>query len=169
MNLRVDPEKCSGCRLCETACTHAHDGNYGSRSARVRVSKIESIGIDYPVMCQLCKNPACVRACPIGALTQDPDTGVIQVDEDRCTGDGRCVQACPFGACNLHPQKKVAIICDRCGGQPACVQECPTGTITIEDRSSRTDFQQLAAGAQKKRDEFAQRMCRTMLEKWGDR
>jgi len=169
MKINVDPEKCSGCRLCETACTREHYNNYGSRTARVRVVKIESEGIDYPVLCQKCERPLCAEACPVEALTQDKSTGVIEVNEDICTSCGSCVKACPFGACNMHPQDMVPIMCDLCGGDPQCVVECPTDALTIDDSKPRVDFYELNNLAQQKRDKYARRMSRKMLEKWGDR
>jgi len=168
VKLIIEAEKCSGCRLCEMACTNAHENNYGSRAARIRVVKIESQGIDYPVTCQRCANPPCVRACPTGALTQDPTDRVIRVNESLCTGCGSCVKACPFGACNLHPRAMVALICDLCGGAPACAEACPTGAISsISDEG--LDCAELARLAQAKRDRYAERMCRPMLERWRKR
>jgi len=170
LKLVIDPEKCSGCRLCETACTYAHYGNYGSRTSRVRVVKLETQGIDYPVICQRCQNAPCVRACPTGALTQDKANGVIRVDEELCVGCGSCVKACPFGACNLHPEDLIPIMCDLCGGSPSCAEACPTGAIVFEEEEDRTqELRELERLAQAKRDAFAQRMSRAMLEKWGRR
>ncbi len=169
MKLTVKPDKCSGCRLCETACTHAHYGDYGSRSSRVRVVKIEAEGIDCPVVCQQCSNAPCVRACPTGALRQESASGVVEVDESLCTGCGDCVQSCPFGACNLHPQDRVAIICDLCDGEPSCASQCPTGALSVEGSEDELDFSELATIGQGKRDDFARRLCRGMLDEWRNR
>ena len=169
VKLVVNPETCCGCRLCETACTFQHEGVYGSRSSRVRVVKLESQGIDYPVSCQRCSNAPCVRACPSGALSQPQAGGVIAVSDERCTSCGDCVVACPFGACNLHPQHHVPVICDLCGGDPACVRECPTGAIAIDEAETAPDYRELASVAQRKRDTYALRMCRDLLQEWGKR
>lgn len=169
MKLVVNPEKCCGCRLCETACTYEHEGAYGSRSSRVRVVKLESKGIDYPVVCQRCANAPCVRSCPSGALNQAQPGGVIEVETSACISCGDCVLACPFGACNLHPQSRLPVICDLCQGQPACAQACPTGALVIDQGKTGPDYKELAAVAQKKRDAYALRMCRDLLGEWGKR
>lgn len=169
MKFVIDPEKCTGCRLCETACTFAHYGDFGSRTSRVRVVKIEEKGIDYPVLCQRCNNPACVLACPTGALTQEPETGVIRVDKKLCVSCGACVEACPFGAINLHPEFRLPLVCDLCSGSPSCVRECPTGALSVVNADSNLSQTRLAAIAQLKRDAFAERMCRSMVRKWRDR
>ncbi len=169
VKLVASPEKCCGCRLCETACTFQHEGVYGSRSSRVRVAKLESQGIDYPVVCQRCAQAPCARACPTGALTQIQAGGVIELDADACISCGDCVVACPFGACNLHPQSHLPIICDLCGGEPACARECPTGALATDEAGAGPDYRELGALAQRKRDAYAVRMCRDLLQEWGKR
>jgi Fe-S-cluster-containing dehydrogenase component len=66
-----------------------------------------------------------VKACSRKALKQDEVTGVIKINEDKCTGCGWCVNACDFGAISLPPEKGVVMICDLCGGDPECIKYCP--------------------------------------------
>jgi len=49
-----------------------------------------------PRMCNHCLNPACVAACPSGALYKREEDGLVLVDQDRCRGWRMCVSACPY-------------------------------------------------------------------------
>lgn len=129
----VRPEICSGCRACEIACVARHDGRFGTATARIHVTKIEARGVDHPHVCRLCRKPACLAACPSGALRKDPATGAVLVQADRCIGCAACVDACPFGMAALHLESGVALICDLCEGDPACVARCATGAIVYAE------------------------------------
>ena len=107
-----------------------------------------------PVACQQCRNPPCVKTCPVGATWQEPD-GVVVIDYDWCLGCRCCMAACPYGArhfnwaepevpkAELNPKmhvlgnrtrpKGVVEKCTFCihrtreGKYPACVEICPVG------------------------------------------
>ena len=125
----VREEVCSGCRACEVVCVAHHEGRFGTARARIRVTKIEPLGLDHPHVCRLCRPAPCAGACPTGALVRDGSTGAILLHAGECIGCSACVDACPFGAASLHPDTGVALICDLCQGDPACVKRCATGAI----------------------------------------
>ena len=50
----------------------------------------------FPMACQHCENPACVKVCPVGATYKDPETGVVRQDYDKCIGCRMCMAACPY-------------------------------------------------------------------------
>jgi len=74
-----------------------------------------------------------LAACPEKAISQDPISGVVSIDETRCSGCGECMEACPYGAMALHPDTGIAMKCDLCGGNPECVLHCPFGAILFAE------------------------------------
>ncbi|MFC2023263.1 4Fe-4S dicluster domain-containing protein [Chloroflexota bacterium] len=131
--LSVREELCSGCRACEVACVAQHDLRFGTATARIRVVKIEPLGIDQPHVCRLCRPAPCLEACPTGALYRDQVTGAVLLEADECIGCSACADACPFEMAALHPEISLALICDLCGGAPVCVKRCATGAIAYAD------------------------------------
>ena len=55
-----------------------------------------------PVQCQQCKNPPCVKVCPVHATWQESDgtkgDGITVIDYDWCIGCRYCEAACPYWA-----------------------------------------------------------------------
>ena len=126
----VNEKVCAGCRACELICSFVHERRFSDLLSRIHVYKVDEDGIDRPIVCRQCGNARCVDACPNAALSRDPNTRHIIVDEARCTKCGSCAQACPFDAIAFHPESGTPLICDLCGGDPECVKRCPTGAIS---------------------------------------
>jgi nitrate reductase beta subunit len=49
-----------------------------------------------PRICNHCLNPACVAACPTGAIYKRLEDGVVLVNENRCRAWRMCVSGCPY-------------------------------------------------------------------------
>jgi Fe-S-cluster-containing dehydrogenase component len=56
------------------------------------------VELPFPVLCNHCKNPPCVRACPTKATFKRASDGIVMMDYHRCIGCRFCMAACPFGA-----------------------------------------------------------------------
>jgi Fe-S-cluster-containing hydrogenase component 2 len=129
-SLFADPEKCTGCGICELVCSAFHERKFGLRKSRIRSVKIGET-IRMPLTCRLCDKPPCVLVCPTEALKQNVNTGIIMVNEGKCNGCGWCVQSCPFGVMLFHPAKGLPITCDLCAGDPLCVKNCPKEALEL--------------------------------------
>jgi Fe-S-cluster-containing hydrogenase component 2 len=146
--LFVNQKLCTGCRACELVCVAFHDRRFGLENSRIRITKIEPLGIDSPNICRQCHNAPCMDACPVDALLKDPMTGAVQLVEENCIGCGECVEVCPFGAAAMHTVTGKVLICDLCGGDPMCVKRCPTRAITYEDPGTRLDKRRMELAVQ---------------------
>lgn len=120
-----DADACTGCRLCEIACSLRHEGLVWPAASRIKI--IEKVpGFPIPYICVQCPDYPCVSACPVKALRIDDGTGAVLVDEGLCTLCGLCISACPGNIPRIIPGKNAVLICDLCGGDPECVKACST-------------------------------------------
>jgi ethylbenzene hydroxylase subunit beta/complex iron-sulfur molybdoenzyme family reductase subunit beta len=84
-----------------------------------------------PRLCNHCTRPACLEACPQGALFKREEDGLVLRDEERCRGAQRCSMACPYKKIYFNPVRNVSQHCIGCfprieqGVAPACVRQCP--------------------------------------------
>jgi len=147
--LLVDTMKCAGCESCMLACSMVHTGETNLSLSRIQINNNVFAGFPGGVeqnQCRQCPYPACVDACPTGAMHVDAENGNIRtVDEAKCIGCERCVNACPFTPSRVqwNFEDKNAQKCDLCanapymtdaggpGGMQACVAVCPTQAISF--------------------------------------
>ncbi|HEY3365888.1 MAG TPA: DMSO/selenate family reductase complex B subunit [Symbiobacteriaceae bacterium] len=129
----INVERCIGCHACEVACKDKNDLEVGPRWRRVRIVE----GGAYPkpfaysisMACNHCKDPICVKVCPVGAYTKRED-GLVIHDQSRCIGCRYCTFACPYAAPQFDESKGKAGKCSGChdlvdkGQEPICVQAC---------------------------------------------
>ena len=131
--LKVLPEKCIGCRLCEIICSLSHGNSFSPYKSRLRVEETQGMLKKFkPVVCTLCGS--CVEACPTGALKLNPELGYLQLNEEECTGCKKCVEACPIKVLKFDEEAGIPLICDGCSGNPQCVKWCPVEAIVMEVR-----------------------------------
>ena len=130
--LLVDANKCNGCKMCEVVCSLEHIGSCNPACSRIKILKNEERGVDLPVVCMHCTEPACVEVCPTGAMVSNKDLGGITVKEDTCLGCKLCLMVCPIGAITINPIESRGPIlkCDLCGGDPQCVKFCEPGALS---------------------------------------
>jgi carbon-monoxide dehydrogenase iron sulfur subunit len=131
----VNPDRCTGCEVCEAACSFAHEEKFLAVNSRIQRIRIEPV-INYAMSCQFCTDPPCVAVCPQKCMKKDEKNGVIRVEELKCDGCSFCIRACPFGAIALHTIRKKAIICDYCESteekEPQCIKYCPKEAISLK-------------------------------------
>ncbi|MFA6033755.1 MAG: 4Fe-4S dicluster domain-containing protein [Myxococcota bacterium] len=128
--LTVIPRNCVGCRTCELACSFAH--SVDGRFARSRITVHPAGDKRWVQMtCLQCLDAACIRVCPVGALSRSEKTDGVVVDITRCTGCSLCSRACPFGHMAFDPDTRRASKCDLCDGAPKCAQFCPNKALEI--------------------------------------
>ena len=95
----INLQKCVGCYACVVKCKQEHflppDMTWGKLL-------ISETGIFptvkkhmYPVLCNHCKEPACLEACPTDA-TQKREDGIVMIKQEDCIGCKHCIEACPY-------------------------------------------------------------------------
>lgn len=127
--LIINPEKCTGCRICEQVCAFHHERECNPAKSRIHIIKWEKGGLDVPMVCQQCDIPVCEKICPVRAISRDPKTGAMVINHDICIGCRMCLIICPLGGPSIDVEKKRTIKCDLCEGDPICSKFCPTGAI----------------------------------------
>lgn len=134
--LILSPEKCTSCRTCELACSFHHEQEFNPTRSRVNVLSYEKAGISVPIMCLQCDNAACVKVCPVGAITRDEKTGAMTVNKLRCIACKMCINACPFGSVGYDIVNHSIIKCDLCDGDPQCAKNCASGAIVYRESTT---------------------------------
>lgn len=131
-----DTTRCVGCKACQIACKEQNKLGVGDFFRRVETLTAGDGLVHFSAACNHCQNPACVAACPTGAMYIAED-GTIQHDDEKCVGCGRCVHNCPYGAPSLNKVTGYAQKCGACakrrkeGLPPACVAACPTRALAF--------------------------------------
>ena len=87
-----------------------------------------------PRLCEHCLNPACVAACPSGAIYKREEDGIVLIDQDKCRGWRMCVSACPYKKIYYNWQSGKSEKCILCyprleAGQPTVCSETCVGRI----------------------------------------
>ena len=102
-----------------------------SEDERRALFEVERMTMMYlPRICNHCTNPACVAACPSGALYKRGEDGIILVNQELCRGWRACVAACPYKKVYYNWKTGKSEKCILCyprletGQPPACFHSC---------------------------------------------
>ena len=111
------------------AWSDAGDGTFTSDAFAYHVS----------LGCQHCAMPACMAKCPQGAIEKDTKTGLVHINQEKCTGVGACVETCPYNVPIVDKALGKGVKCDGCadrvaeGKSPICVEACPLRALEFGD------------------------------------
>ncbi|MFP4168572.1 MAG: 4Fe-4S dicluster domain-containing protein [Desulfonatronovibrionaceae bacterium] len=133
MFIKANFDLCTGCRMCQLACSEKNFGGYNPRFSLLRIDPTPDHLCHFPVPCNQCSNPFCARVCPVGAISKDDSTQTVLIDQETCIGCGLCAKYCPVGVIIQEPEGKKFVKCDLCSGDPVCVSACPTGALELAD------------------------------------
>ena len=109
---------CIGCRACEIACKDKNGLPAGPRFRRVQYIEVGTYPAVYAykvnVSCNHCAKPACLPACPTGAIYKRQSDGIVDIDSTLCIGCRRCEATCPYGAPQYDPEDGIVKKCNMC-------------------------------------------------------
>ena len=133
--IRIDIEKCTGCRACEMACSafHAKPRYSGINPARSRIRVVtDEINDEYVP----------VRA---GNFTRTECDGrhFYRLDGKQYGECSFCRASCPSRDFFIEPDSGLPLKCDMCEdepplAEPLCVTVCQPGCLTYEVRQLET-------------------------------
>jgi Fe-S-cluster-containing hydrogenase component 2 len=147
----INNKKCTGCHMCELACSAWHEGAYRPSVARLHVDVNPTTIAVKGTTCLQLGCAKCEEICPEGAIKRhaivvqaeglEPVQGyVLKVDESQCTNCGECYSVCPRSVIFEHPDRHVAVKCDLCDGRPQCVAFCQNPhVLAVSVKSSKAD------------------------------
>ena len=125
--IKVDADKCTGCRACEVVCAAFHaDPKYSiinPARSRIRVFKRELEDMYVPIRAGKYTEVECIGR-------------TATIIKGKEYGDcSFCRQACPSREIFHEPDSGIALECDMCGepmpeGGPLCVQWCGEEALT---------------------------------------
>ncbi len=144
LRIKAIPEVCIGCGLCRVWCKVEHSPTKSIQKAfkedapqTLACVDLEECGCEsFAVQCRHCDEPLCAYGCITGAMSKDPETGLVSVDETRCIGCWTCILLCPNGAVKRDERNKPrALKCEQCRerGFPSCVEHCPNDALVLEE------------------------------------
>lgn len=90
-----------------------------------------------PRLCNHCTHPACVEACPSGAMYKRPEDGIVLRDETKCQGVQACARACPYKKIFFNYARNISQQCMMCfprleqGVAPSCARQCPGRLVFV--------------------------------------
>ncbi len=134
MRIKVDLDKCTGCRLCMAVCglIHGSEGRIDPSLSAIRINFDQYERKDKVLVCYQCQKAPCVSVCESGALYLEE--GIVKYDASLCIGCDKCLEACPFGVIFPFPgDEKKVIKCDLCVNYSVryCEEACPVQAISL--------------------------------------
>lgn len=129
----VEQDRCLACRNCERICSFQESGGFKRENTNIWVHIDLDQRTIFTMTCQQCETAACLEICPTGAISRDPQSRAVTVDDSICVGCKMCVTACPFGSIHFEGKRRIAAKCNLCHGNPQCVVNCMAGALHFGD------------------------------------
>ncbi|MCR4426697.1 MAG: 4Fe-4S binding protein [Firmicutes bacterium] len=127
MRLAVKDSLCSGCRVCQVACSLSVFRENNPKKGLLKIDGRFPVPGKYEVRyCTQCGK--CAEVCPVEAITMEGEA--YRIDPELCIGCMKCVQECPENVMITFEGSDVPSKCILCG---ACVEMCPRGAIYDAD------------------------------------
>ncbi len=152
--IKIDVDKCSGCRACEVICSAFHaTPKYSSNNSRSRIRVIHE--------------PLKDKYVPVYAGEYTP---AECMGRDKYTINGKeygecdfCKASCPSRNIFKEPDSGLPLKCDMCEGEeePLCVKWCLVDALTYEEREEETEEE-----GEEKKEEMETRL-ESMVDKYG--
>ncbi|MBW2115913.1 MAG: hypothetical protein JRH04_14035 [Deltaproteobacteria bacterium] len=119
MRIKIDYTRCTGCKLCEVACSLHHTEAVNPWRSRIRVFIGEEFCL--PVIA----GPYTEAACN--------SKGIILVEGREVDECVVCRASCPVKSVFKEPDTAIPLKCDFCGEppDPQCVRWCESDALTI--------------------------------------
>ncbi|MCC6274306.1 MAG: 4Fe-4S dicluster domain-containing protein [Leptospiraceae bacterium] len=134
----LDVDKCIGCNSCRVSCQIHNNSspfvNWRQITSFESGKFPETFQYNLSIACNHCKDPACMKVCPVNAIHKREKDGIVYIESATCNGCDRCIGACPYGAPQKRLDRKVSK-CDFCkarqdnGEIPVCVETCVGGAL----------------------------------------
>ena len=120
MRIKVNPQKCSGCHLCEMVCSlfHLNLINIGKSAIHIQKDDLET-SLNTPILCRQCKEMKCLEG----------EERIDVSEKKRFIWNRIRAERCPFSALNVLGEQ--AYHCDLCSGTPQCVKVCTPKAIHL--------------------------------------
>lgn len=133
--IKIDADKCNGCRACEMICSafHATPKYSSNNPARARIRVIRDPLADMYV-------PVYAGEYTVSECAGRNKYTINGKDYDECAF---CRASCPSRAEFIEPDSGLPLKCDMCEGEdePLCVKWCVDDALTIEIREEEVEEQ----------------------------
>ncbi|HNT69349.1 MAG TPA: hypothetical protein PKK79_09340 [Syntrophorhabdaceae bacterium] len=131
--IKIDLDKCNGCRACEVICSAFHaNPKYSSNNparSRIRMIRDPMRDVYVPVYAG--------EYTPAECMGRDKYM-IGEKEYDECSF---CRAVCPSRDRFKEPDSGLPVKCDMCEGEeePLCVKWCITGALTCEEREEEVE------------------------------
>jgi anaerobic carbon-monoxide dehydrogenase iron sulfur subunit len=166
-HVMMSSKRCTGCHMCEYACSAQHEGVYRPSTARLFADVNPTTAAIKGHTCLQTGCAKCQEVCPEEAIVTKDVTvaiggefagrrkldgtfqgAVLVVDEAKCTGCGECYGVCPTGVIRAHPERNTAVKCDLCLGDPQCIAFCQNPyVLAVDIKADKADKATVLGGA----------------------